>query len=1126
MNGDALWTWLSERVTKFDPDQPRANDGKWSAGGGGGGGGTPSPRERMRPGGDLHERAKASLGDSAFVARHAERLSRAGDEARSNFPGERAHSEEAHQAALNHTHGEAMRIHAEEEAIGGDAHLHEVAAEARSVSRAGGDYLTEQHAAAMSAVGEEKQRIATDRAARENEDRAIAAGHLSQEPRDIADRYLAGRQERDAAIGQHAAALDQAHREAADALAALHEYSSEEHNGLSFEHHLTDEFHDSQRALHEATGHVDDVNYERHTAQRELPAHPDQLLAEDQPDRIAHPDESNHELSDEEYGRQLAAHEGWRSAAEAKYNEALSAHRAEFQRRADVAQTALERLHEHQVAAHAGLKAVHSEGEKAHKDASRKLGKMDAEGLVHEHAFAHHARDENGDVIDGSHSAAHAAAESMLDHASSRVGENGAHDLSDPLNALKDESRSTAAALRDLGKITGRAPRLPAKPKKSANRPGVESGASVWSMAAPARYKLTLTKLDFLSLVDTPAQETAAIRLVKRKDGASEMDATLHARVVKWTEGSDPLVYCWAFTCTDESGQPYHDLQGDAITPDFIKAAEEFIKAGGAVDEMHAGEQKSKIAFAYPMDPDIAKAMLGEAAGAAVKQSGLMVAIRPTADQLAKIKSGDYTGVSIAGTGIRELVKAAAMKCPSCGAYVTPDSDGNCPKCGKTMKSIAKTIREEDGKYVLYTADGSKKLSTHDTKAGAEAQERAIEANKRLRKRRPPVRKQAVLTSSEQGHQHQIDLDDPADGWTDQLTTSYNTAEGADAGHCHAWIYDAATGKITIAEDSGHSHTVDAVVPADVIRQAALNESGERCPSCGQMCEADCRFCPKCGCAMDRRDAVPMAAPDDDDKSGPSVVVISARAPEPISTPRGATPTVKADKEPIAMADPNDRIKTLEAENAQLKKMASLTDAQRAHISKLDDTDAANFLNMNNSQRDAILAEIAKADEIVYESQYTKRVYRKSTPLEIIEAAREADASKSAREQLDIAKRELEFSKRGETVLKNWPMGAKRDLRARIMKAVDGEFKDPAEHEEAVKALKSSDFAFEQLTIAKGINPHVEPGDAPQTPKAQLEALTAEYAKTHNVPIHKAAALVLDTPAGAALYAKLPVGHA
>jgi hypothetical protein len=43
---------------------------------------------------------------------------------------------------------------------------------------------------------------------------------------------------------------------------------------------------------------------------------------------------------------------------------------------------------------------------------------------------------------------------------------------------------------------------------------------------------------------------------------------------------------------------------------------------------------------------------------------------------------------------------------------------------------VDKTIKPEGDKYVLYSKDGKRRLGTHDTKEQAEAQERAIYANK------------------------------------------------------------------------------------------------------------------------------------------------------------------------------------------------------------------------------------------------------------------------------------------------------------------------------------------------------------------------------------------------------------
>lgn len=886
-------------------------------------------------------------------------------------------------------------------------------------------------------------------------------------------------------------------------------------------------------------------------------------------------------MSEDEYNRHADAHDAWLKQANEKYQAEFAPHYAEFQRRADAAQTALESLHEHQLAAHADLKEIDRVGEKAQGDATKQLDRMSSEKQVNEEAFAHHARDENGEIEDhaaaADHAAAHEAAESMHEHATERVAAHEHTDLGDALESLKDETKSTRDALRDLNKITGRKSSILAKPKKSANRPANDRGASVWGMATPTApyYRLRLKTLKFISAVDAGAQgEIANVALIKRASNGEQperVDATF--RVVK-TDEKLGLVFGWALATTLDGGQtPHVDLQQDAILDDdLIRVAAEFMEKSAASDVQHDDSPDGKIVFAMPLTSEVNAAL-----GIKSDVHGLAIAMKPSPETFKRFVSKELNAFSITGEGIRELVKAATKpKCADCGQYGS-DGDENCKNCGgkmskrvtaPTTKAVWTTAdidslpdssflyiepggsKDSDGKttprslrhFPYKTATGAidldhlrnaisripqsslskdlrDKLQVKAEKLLAAQHDKAA---KRVSKADQGGESTVVATSETAGHQHTIDLDDPADGWQDQLTTSFNTAEGATNGHSHGWVFDPATGKVTILADSGHSHTVGAVVPADTIRQAQLNESGERCPNCGEMCDADCKFCPMCGCAMDGDST---AVTDGDDDKTPQIVLISARAPAAISPHPTATPTVKSDKEPTAMAD-TDRIKTLEAENAQLKKIASLTDAQRTHFSKLDEGDATNFLNMNHSQRNEVLAEIAKADEVVYESPYTKRVYRKSSPLEVVEAAREADASKAAREQLDIAKRELEFTKRGETVLKNWPIGAKRDLRARIMKALDLEFKEAAEHEEAVKAFKGADFAFEQLTIAKGINPNVDPSDAPATPQAQLDALAAEYAKANNIPIRKAFAAVLDTPAGAALYAKLPTVRA
>lgn len=161
------------------------------------------------------------------------------------------------------------------------------------------------------------------------------------------------------------------------------------------------------------------------------------------------------------------------------------------------------------------------------------------------------------------------------------------------------------------------------------------------------RYRLKLKRLDFISPVDSPAQETAKVVLIKR-----EAEGT--ARVVKVADELG-LVFCWAFT-SKANGESYYDLHGDTIDEDFVAAAAAFMEQGGPTDEMHDGEPDGRVVFAMPMTPEIAKAF-----GVETDTTGLMVALKPSPDVLAKFKSGEYAAVSIAGIGERVAEKRAAI---------------------------------------------------------------------------------------------------------------------------------------------------------------------------------------------------------------------------------------------------------------------------------------------------------------------------------------------------------------------------------------------------------------------------------------------------------------------------------
>lgn len=1132
---------------EFEEDKhPRAHDGKFTSGGGasrGHGGVTDAHRER----------AKQALTDAAFVQAHANRLSAAGDEARAKYPVAEHHTDAVHEEAQRAIHEEAARAIAEHDAhqaIENAGASAEYSAEyARRDVAAGGGTLAAQHEAVMAAIstrGEEHQREQEqarqwqeqDQRDQENETRAVAAGHISTEPRDIVDRHDAEQQAHGARAQEHIDRLEQAHLEAATAIGALHDYEREEDEergigGVEFNHthDLGAMFDETHGSAEDEIGKNTEHSFEELTShghndhpEIEIPAHPDSdewrsnrehLHPDDEyqphefenphPDdhefEHPHPDELDDDHTPEEHRALLAAHDTERAevsaahdnerrqviaAHEEEYNQALAAHNeaasaehAELKARAEAAQSALERLHEHQTSTHDALKDVQGASAKSRSSADKALGKFDEHDLVTSRA--------TGNDLDR----AKEASASFLDRHRNRFDEDApAHDFTEMLSSLRAERGKTEGAIRELSKITGRAPRLPEKQGKPARakkgfRPGATGGASVVPMP---RYRLKLSKLDFVSPVDTPAQESARVLLIKRSDGAF----SAQAKVAKVDEGLG-LVFCWAFTSTNPDGTDYHDLQGDAIDADFVKAAADFMRSGGATDEMHDGKRTGQVVFAMPMTPEIAKAY-----GVETKTTGLMVALAPPPDVLAKFKSGDYTGVSIAGTGVREVVKAS--------------DDGKCPDCGATGKAGAK--------YCAGCGKAMAKRAAAPTASSRPARTASPTA----------AQKRAVLTNAVDGHQHAVNLDDPADEWRGStMSTTYNTSEGAATGHSHIWTFDPATGAITIAEDSGHAHTVEDIVPPDVLRQAALIESGVLCGGCGGRCEADCKFCPSCGAKMDG-DGVPGSVEDED--SGPTVVVVSARAGNRISPRSRPVRSVKSTpQEPTAMADHTEEIRALKAENALLKSMATLTDAQRAHHGKLIQkgvrSDADRFLALTAPQRDTELAELAKSDEVVYTSKRTGRVYRKSDHLELIEAAQQSDAMDELQKRLATERSELEFTKRGAEVLSHFNKGVKGNIPMRLMKAVAGEFTDAAERAEVERALMGANHALkETFSAAKGVNPHVDATTVNADPQSQLTALAKRYATENKVTEAKAFDAVLSTAEGAALYAQIPTARA
>ena len=109
------------------------------------------------------------------------------------------------------------------------------------------------------------------------------------------------------------------------------------------------------------------------------------------------------------------------------------------------------------------------------------------------------------------------------------------------------------------------------------------------------------------------------------------------------------LVFGWVAVSSID-GAEHFDRHGDCMTEaGLLHAFTDFMKHQRPVRDMHTKEDQGQAIFAFPLLGDIKKAL-----NIQCPESGVLVGIQPTDELLAKFKSGEYTGFSLAGTRIED----------------------------------------------------------------------------------------------------------------------------------------------------------------------------------------------------------------------------------------------------------------------------------------------------------------------------------------------------------------------------------------------------------------------------------------------------------------------------------------
>lgn len=529
-------------------------------------------------------------------------------------------------------------------------------------------------------------------------------------------------------------------------------------------------------------------------------------------------------------------------------------------------------------------------------------------------------------------------------------------------------------------------------------------------------------------------------------------------------------IFGWAFVSTIK-GEPYFDT-GDGVHSDHIPAesivpvSKAFMNASRVGLDMHRGEQVAEVVYSYPMTDDI---MRGNEITS--EKQGLMIGWdTDDEDLIAKVAAGERIGFSIGGLvksydivdvngNVVESISVGKRRGPGGVRQGTPIRFGKVAGYdGSDGRMLLRVFREwELGEISLVDYPMQEPALVGVVKG-------KIKPFKKIRTLARAYAKGSVLTSSTDGHQHVIDpsaCDSSGAG-----CTSWSTSEGSEYGHDHAWVRNTETGAIEIAENEGHTHTVEAV-------------------------------------------ANPAVPPQ-----GGAVIVTTMRAE---NLPRAASASsVKATKEPTDM-DPKDKqIADLTAAKESLTKslesarrLATLTDSQRSHYGKLSIDDQAAFLAKSSLERDQVVKAALDADPVHYTAK-SGRVFRASER-ELGDMAKRMDDQDlelaKAREERDIATHKA-FAKAS---LANLPLNADKGDDVALVKAIHSIDDKDGQRTRILTALKGADaIAAEGGTPQGGEEtpeetPTGEDNTTPDDPAVNPTTKTGGKVNTARVELQKMA---------------------
>lgn len=206
------------------------------------------------------------------------------------------------------------------------------------------------------------------------------------------------------------------------------------------------------------------------------------------------------------------------------------------------------------------------------------------------------------------------------------------------------------------------------------------------------------------------------------------------------------------------------------------------------------------------------------------------------------------------------------------------------------------------------------------------------------------------------------------------------------------------------------------------------------------------------------------------------------------------------------------KISDLEKQVARLSKIAKLSGAHKAYLDTLAAEDAEAFLAKSNTERDALVADVAKrndeANKVVYTSKSTGDVYRAKDDTRLVDMAKRMDEQAEEIEKSAIRKSAIEHL---------GGLAGSNDVHDLIVRSTLKSGEKSELIEQALTAMKGWKSLAASASVAKGFNP----GSDPQLPAPQSE-WDAEIVKTmaeHKVDRFKATEMLMATAKGREIYA-------